>query len=222
MPGELTHDSDNMGNGFDDMDDSSPFLAEPTYDPQHGGWLTKEMRVHLKILQTGTANQVDLHQVKEEDNPSAFKADKRTPAVAPQPPEERPGGWTAEEISEEDVPKMEMDDQLPVPKYSSSVAIQCTLLEDPTEQVPVEWPGVAGTGIQQQESGIGVCDAPMKNASYQGDKGGTASSYKDPKDMAPLTESDWELGELAQSCHLVRLTRPIVWSQRKWLPSPEK
>ena len=122
---------------------------------------------------------------------------------------------------EEDAPKMEMDDQLPVPKCSSSVAIQCTLLEDPPEQVPIEWPGVAGTRIQQQDSGIGVCDAPVNNASYQGDEGGTASP-KDPKDMAPLTASDWGLGELAQSCHLVRLTRPIVWSQRKWLPSPEK
>ena len=218
MPGELTQESDNMDKGFDDMDDSSPFLAEPTYDPQHGGWLTKEMRVHLKILQTGTANQVDLHQ----DNPSLLNADRRTPTVVPQPPEELSGGWTAGEILVDDVPKMKMDDPLPAPKYSSNAAIQCTLLVDPTEQVPVEWPGVAGTGIQQQEAGIGVCDAPMENASYKGDEGSMAPSSKDPKDLAPLTESDWEMGELAQSCHLVRLTRPIVWSQRKWMPSPEK
>ena len=116
---------------------------------------------------------------------------------------------------------MEFDDQLPAPESNRNVAIQCTLLGDPLERDPIEWPKVVGTGIQQQDSGAGDFDAPTNDASYQGDKESTAS-LTDPKDLAPLTASDWGLGELAQSCHLVRLSHPIVWSQRKWLPSPEK
>ena len=222
VPGEPTHDSDNMGNGFDDMDDSSPFLAEPTYDPQHGGWLTKEMRAHLKILQTGTANQVDLHQVKEEDIPP-LNADKRAIAVVPQPklPGEQSCGWMTEELSEEDALKMELDDQLPVPKSNRNVAIQCMLLGDPLEHDPIEWPRVVGKGTQQQGSGAGDVDAPTNDAPCQGDQECT-TSFTEPNGTAPLTESDWGLGELAQSCNLVRLSHPIVWSQRKWLPSPEK
>ena len=220
VPGERTNDSDNMDNGFDDMDDSSPFLAEPTYDPQHGGWLTKEMRVHLKILQTGTANQVDLHQGKEEDIPS-LRPDMRAIAAAPQLPGEQSCGWKAKEFSEEDVPLMEFDAQLPVPGSSRNVAIQCTLLGDPLEHDPTEWPSVAGKGTQQQDSDIGDFDAPTNDASCQGDHESTASPTA-PKDVAPLTASDWGLGELAQPCHLVRLSYPIAWSQRKWLPSPEK
>ena len=216
VSGELTHDSTNMGAGFDDMDDSSPFLVEPTYDPQRGGWITKEMRAHLKILQTGTVNQVDLLKLKEEDI-SSSDDDAREIAKAPQLQTKTLRDSKIDKSLEDAVLETEPDDRLAAQKIGKAVAIQCTLLGDPLENDPPDWPNALGAGIQQRDSGICDSDAPKCTESCPGDQTSMAS-LTDHSYFDPLTTSGVGQEELAPSRHLVRLSNPIAWAQRKWLP----
>ena len=168
-----------MRQGFGALDDSSPFMAEPTYDPQHGGWMTNEMRVHLKILQTGTVNQVDLHQLEEEHAPKS----------------EEHG-------------------------FVNDAAIQCTLLGGPLGSDPIEGHDASRHGIHQTSPEIHGQDAVMDEGSYQRSQGSTASPM-DSCDLDPSMSSEGGRKEQASSCHLARMSRPISWTQRKWLPFPD-
>ena len=195
MPGELTHDSDNMGKGFEDMDDASPFLAEPTYDPRYGGWLSKEMRAHLKILQTGTAEQVDLSPVREENPPLVHAGESATEST-PRLTGEQSDGTAGGEPLVDVLSTMEIDDQLPAMENNKDMAIQCTLIGDPLERAPPD------ASFPRVHADV----APTTN----------------PGGLVPSTVSDGEWEELARSCHLIRLSRPIAWSQREWLPFQEE
>ena len=195
MPGELTHDSDNMGKGFEDMDDASPFLAEPTYDPRYGGWLSKEMRAHLKILQTGTAEQVDLRPGLEE-NPPPVHAGESAAESTPQLTGEQSGGTAEGEPLVDVLSAMKIDDHLSAMKNKKDVATQCMLIGDPLERV------------------LPVASFPRGRAD--------ADPTNDPGVLVPSTVSDGDLEELARSCNLIRLSRSIAWSQREWLPFNEE
>ena len=207
-----------MSKGFDDLDDSSPFMVEPTYDPQHGGWMTNEMRVHLKILQTGTVNQVDLSPTQEECAPRS-EDDALAPAMAPQLYEELPCNWATDESVDDTIPRTEPDDQSAAHGVGKEAAIQCTLLGDPLGYDPIEGSNTLGYAIQ---TGFGIHrqDPLMYDGSCPGSQASTASLI-DKCDLDPLTSCELGRAELAHSCHLVRLSQPITWAQRKWPPFPD-
>ena len=202
-----------MGGGFDDMDDSSPFLAEPAYDPRYGGWLTNEMRARLKILQTGTDDQVDIQKHAGED---ASMSDCGTTAEAPIP---GPWGqmlidWMEDGAAEDVTPMTVSGDVLKAKVATSEAAVQCALLGESLQHDTHEW-------SEDSESGGQHYDAPENRGPHLWGWGGLASSSGPTEPDAPLADGDEPLG-IAHSSHLVRLSRPIVWAQRKWLPLPEK
>ena len=176
MPGEGTQDSAHMRRGFDHLDDSSPFRAEPAYDPHQGGWMTNEMREHLKILQAGTVNEVVIHQAGEEDAPKL-----------------RERGFV------------------------NDVATQCLLLGGPLGSDPMEGGDSSGHETQRMSPEIHGQDAATVAGSCPGSWGSSASTM-DCCDVDPLGSGEGGRKEKAPSSHLVRMSRPISWMQRKWVP----
>ena len=178
VPGERTQENDHMRRGFDALEDSSPFMVEPTYDPKYGGWMTNEMRAHLKFLQTGTVNQVDLHRLKEEQASASTEYG-------------------------------------PV----KDAAVQCMLLGGPLGSDPVDEP-CPRDEMRRVDPMTPDQDAAKDELSEQGSQGNMTISADDC-DIDPAALSGDGHHEQTPSGRLVRMSRPIGWMQRKWLPFPD-
>ena len=166
LSGKPTHKRGIMGGGFDDMDDSSPFLAEPTYDLRYGGRLTNEMRAHLKILQAATDDQVDIRKQAGED---ASLSDCGTTATAPifKPKEPMLIDWMDDEATEDVTPMAASGEVLKVKVTSNEAAVQCALLGEPLRHDTHEW-------SEASESGSQHYDAPESREPHLWERGGLA------------------------------------------------
>ena len=205
-----------MPRGFDAMEDTSPFMTEPAYDSQRGRWMTNEMRVHLKILQTGTVNQVDLDQVKDE---SDLQPEDAPEAMTSQPQTDPKCDW-AFTGAHGDIGGMGPKDPSSLTGFRVDAAIQCTLLRDPPghdrghgSNDVCAWTHEEGFEPQEQY-------VPMDSGT-DGEQQEGFASRSDGSNRDPLACDGDGHAELSPSGHLVRLSRPIAWSQRRWLPFPD-
>ena len=197
-----------MCGGFDDLDDSSRFMVEPTYDLRYGWRLTNEMRVRLKIIQTGSEDQVD---TREQDGENVSTSDLGTTTSAPEHWQTEPMliDWSDDEVIEHAVPMLETDDVPNIKVTSSEVAVQCELLGG-----PLGWSEAAEPWGRNR-------DAPRELEIHKWEQGEGTSESGQNEPAAPLAQEDGPLG-IVHSCHLVRMSQPIAWAQREWLPQQEE